>query len=346
MFRYVLTTPFNRQNWFFKTVQINYYEILEISSAATGAEIKKAYRKLALQWHPDRNNDPLAESHFREITLAYETLSDPLKKADYDKGKTFYKDPFSNFSGYTFELRINNNQCLAFEELQLSFVYTGEGRYLRKPDLRYFHLAGKPIVTFSSVYKDGRELRQTVISYNICPIAAGNFSIGPAHIKIQGKEYTSNLLFVNASKTNCFFSNGQQADGKPFRLTLYTKAEAGGKNHQYTVDRQHVLLIPRSHKAHVYHTIGYILKIAFAAWGLFLAIRIHQFMWFGFIAGSVYGGLMAYLLYAIVKVKPKFYFAQRYSIAAAYFAKGYTLYPTSQRNLVNRFFIYISRLLS
>ncbi|MFA7069855.1 MAG: J domain-containing protein [Sulfurimonas sp.] len=60
------------------------YDTLEISENATEAEIKKAYRKLARQYHPDVNKDPKAEDKFKEINAAYEILSDKEKKAQYD----------------------------------------------------------------------------------------------------------------------------------------------------------------------------------------------------------------------------------------------------------------------
>jgi DnaJ-class molecular chaperone len=63
----------------------DYYEILGLSKTATEVEIKKAYRKLALQYHPDRNKGKDAEAKFKEVTKAYEVLSDPQKKQTYDQ---------------------------------------------------------------------------------------------------------------------------------------------------------------------------------------------------------------------------------------------------------------------
>ncbi len=63
----------------------DYYESLGISKSATPEEIKRAYRKLALQYHPDRNKTKEAEAKFKEVTKAYEVLSDPQKRQTYDQ---------------------------------------------------------------------------------------------------------------------------------------------------------------------------------------------------------------------------------------------------------------------
>ena len=64
----------------------DYYEILEVAKGATAEEIKKAYRKVALKYHPDRNQgDKAAEDKFKEAAEAYEVLSDDNKKARYDQ---------------------------------------------------------------------------------------------------------------------------------------------------------------------------------------------------------------------------------------------------------------------
>ena len=64
----------------------DYYKILNIERSASADEIKKAYRNLALKYHPDKNKEPEAEVVFKEIAEAYDVLSDPVKKCSYDCG--------------------------------------------------------------------------------------------------------------------------------------------------------------------------------------------------------------------------------------------------------------------
>lgn len=63
----------------------DYYKILGIAKGASDDDIKKAYRKQALKWHPDKNKTANAEEKFKEIAEAYEVLSDPKKREIYDQ---------------------------------------------------------------------------------------------------------------------------------------------------------------------------------------------------------------------------------------------------------------------
>src|SRR3990172_7820236 len=68
-----------------RTSKRDYYDVLGVSRNASAEEIKKAFRKLAMRYHPDRNKEDGAEARFKEIGEAYEVLSDSEKRAAYDR---------------------------------------------------------------------------------------------------------------------------------------------------------------------------------------------------------------------------------------------------------------------
>lgn len=83
----------------------DYYDILGVGRNASAEEIKKAYRRLALEWHPDRHKDDkeVAEKKFKEINEAYQVLSDPEKRAAYDQfGHSAFSPGGAGFSGSPF----------------------------------------------------------------------------------------------------------------------------------------------------------------------------------------------------------------------------------------------------
>src|SRR5512135_1316338 len=85
----------------------NYYEILGIPKGSSKELIKDAYRKLAMQYHPDRNKSPGAEEKFKEISEAYAVLSDDVKRQQYDNlGSTGFNQRYSRediFRGADFD---------------------------------------------------------------------------------------------------------------------------------------------------------------------------------------------------------------------------------------------------
>ena len=80
----------------------DYYELLGVSRDASSDAIKKAYRKLAVKYHPDKNpGDKEAEEKFKEISHAYEVLSDPQKRSQYDQfGESAFQYGGGGFGGF------------------------------------------------------------------------------------------------------------------------------------------------------------------------------------------------------------------------------------------------------
>lgn len=117
----------------------DYYETLEVGRSAGAAEIKRAYRRLAKQFHPDRNSDKTAEEKFRRVAEAYKILSDDEKRATYDRfgAAAFANDgaagPFSGFQGFS------GSFADVFDDLFGEFRgrQPGAGARNRGNDLRY-----------------------------------------------------------------------------------------------------------------------------------------------------------------------------------------------------------------
>ncbi|MCK1998957.1 molecular chaperone DnaJ [Psychrobacillus psychrodurans] len=105
----------------------DYYEVLGISKSATQDEIKKAYRKLSKQFHPDINKEAGAEDKFKEISEAYEVLSDEQKRSSYDQfGHAGPNQGFGGFGG--------SADGFGFEDIFSSFFGGGGGSRRRDPN--------------------------------------------------------------------------------------------------------------------------------------------------------------------------------------------------------------------
>ena len=116
----------------------DYYELLGLDRKATEEEIKKAYRKLALKYHPDRNpGDNQAEEKFKEVSEAYQVLTDPEKRAQYDQfGHTAFGDGGPFRGGFDFTSGFED----IFGDIFGEFFGAGTTRHrarARGEDLRY-----------------------------------------------------------------------------------------------------------------------------------------------------------------------------------------------------------------
>ena len=106
-------------------VDLSYYEILEIEQGCNGSEVKKAYRKLALKYHPDRNQgNKEAEEQFKLVNEAYQVLSDPQKREIYDR---YGKAGLENQGGGGFGGGMNSDDLSAIFESVFGGGFGGFG---------------------------------------------------------------------------------------------------------------------------------------------------------------------------------------------------------------------------
>jgi len=142
----------------------DYYEVLGVGRSATQEEIKKAYRRLAREYHPDLNKAPDAEARFKEINEAYEILSDDQKRAAFDRyGHAGLQGGFADFGGFSDPFEI-------FESFFSGFTRGAGGRRSprRGADLRY-----DLTVTFEEAVF-GVEKDLEVPRMETCPRCKGN----------------------------------------------------------------------------------------------------------------------------------------------------------------------------
>ncbi len=99
----------------------DYYEVLGISKTASEAEIKAAYRRQALVWHPDRNKSKEAETNFKQINEAYEVLSNKDKRAAYDQFGHAAFEPGGGFGGNQGPF---GGQSQSYQQGPFSYSYT------------------------------------------------------------------------------------------------------------------------------------------------------------------------------------------------------------------------------
>ncbi len=110
----------------------DYYEVLGLSKGASEDEIKKAYRKMAKKYHPDINKEPDAEEKFKEVNEAYEVLSDPQKKANYDRfghagvDSNFQSGTYGNGAGFGFNMDDLNDIFSSFTGGFSNFGFGGQ----------------------------------------------------------------------------------------------------------------------------------------------------------------------------------------------------------------------------
>lgn len=161
------------------------YEVLGINKNSSNEEIKKAYRKQALEWHPDRNKSPQASEKFKEITQAYEILSNSDKKSAYDR---FGHNAFEQ-GGFSGNGPFGGGQS-SYQQGPFSYTYTDFGGQDFRESNEGFGGFSDPFEIFEQFFgggfrqshKPNREIYQLMI--NLMEAAKG----GEKDIEVKGKK--------------------------------------------------------------------------------------------------------------------------------------------------------------
>lgn len=216
----------------------DYYEVLGINRSASQDEVKKAYRRLARQYHPDVSDAPDAEARFKEINEAYEVLSDPEKRATYDRFG--HAGPGGLGFGFDFGFR---DPFEIFEEV------FGRGFGFRTPtrrgprrgaDLRYdLHLTFEEAVF-------GCEKEIEVMRYEVCPECHGSGAeAGTSPIRCSECNGTGQVRRVQRSILGSFVSVTTcpicQGTGETIPIPC-SRCDGGGKVY---ITRRLSVTIPR-----------------------------------------------------------------------------------------------------
>ncbi|XP_059199586.1 dnaJ homolog subfamily B member 2 isoform X2 [Centropristis striata] len=192
---------------------VDYYSVLGVSKAASQDDIKKAYRKLALKWHPDKNpdNKDEAEKKFKELAEAYEVLSDKSKRDAYDRfgndrmrnTGSSTSDFSSDFPGFTFTFRNPDDVFREFFGGQDPFAsffddfssFGGSSSRLGPSRFFSFPSAGVDFTSFSSSSLGGMD------GMNSMGGGMGNFkSVSTSTRIINGKRTTVKKIKENGQE--------------------------------------------------------------------------------------------------------------------------------------------------
>jgi DnaJ-class molecular chaperone len=139
-----------------KSEKKDYYKILELDKNANDEDIKKSYKKLALKYHPDRNNTPEAEEKFKSISIAYTVLSDKEKRSNYDKyGDADISDIFSQGGIPPFDLFHNffGDFGKTFGNTNDKIIKSADKQIEVNVSLQTLYLGKRESISFSSVGK-------------------------------------------------------------------------------------------------------------------------------------------------------------------------------------------------
>jgi len=305
----------------------DYYKTLGLKRGASRAQIRKKWLELAKKHHPDHNPDnPLAEDRFKEIQIAYSFLIDDNKRAIYDLTGTDQFSPVttqqSQIENY-FYCKVTPSTIPMNDEVYVAFTYSSAGRLFNRPVFRDFHITGPPYVSSRYVIHNGVSVRETTLTFIVCPLRQGTILIGPASIQIGSRKFISDPQTILSLARDCFYMKNQSAGPDPYEFPMHYESDRDTLHSNKSWRRlHHVVLIPRSRMAMLFHTLGSALKIVCT---ISAVVYFNDYLgfWGSAAAGNIVGWMNCRMLYAVAGVKPKFRYSDSFPLVQEYLDKGY-----------------------
>lgn len=302
----------------------DYYKVLGLSPGATSKQIKTAYRKLALKYHPDRNTSSGAKQLFQEITEAYNFL---LEHPDQGAPRASSYDDRVASEVMRRERERMQKQARARQEKKRK-----EEEYFKRPEwydpilfLKYagnsllllFALAAVVLPIVLAIFGDPASLMGTfffiligaVLLVHIYQQRKTWFRMGK--FKRSVKEMLSSFRIKQGSPTKdkCCYCRSTMADGKAYKIVLLKTIDIkiqsyGALNHNARYKNKNKrVVVPRSARAQYYHSLASLLKV-FSILLSLLVFPVDSILW-SLVAGIFSGAILSFLVLKIARVKSK-----------------------------------------
>jgi hypothetical protein len=226
---------------------INFYQLLKVGQNATGQQIKIAYRKMALQYHPDRNlNDEAAAKKFRQIRVAYETLIHPEKRKQYDAlvlGKSnlkFTTHVYSRKAFQSIKIIIKNRVITTDDIFEVIIHADFSTTQFKLQGLQSFVVTeGPEFFRKENSAQPNQPMMQ--VKYKLKAKSTGYLAIGPASLMVKNISYESDVVFVKSNEPGIIPVNNKKLETMILRfgfgvilcilgLTVYNINEYGFKS--------------------------------------------------------------------------------------------------------------------
>ncbi len=325
----------------------DFYAVLQVPPTATRQEIQRSYRLLAKIYHPDVNKSADAHEKFCEITEAYEFIMDHWTERDSIKAEERIKDKkyathrnpdeFEEFKREVHE-RAQQQAKMRYEKFKQqheAFQTSGinDIALMLKISVR---LMGLLLLLFLFILPVVMAIQDSRINLALIMVTwpfAGIIGwyiynnrknyLKPGHFYYSGERIRHLFTDVHPATQPCYFCPEKPADSVPYKVELFKlkdlKISTGGfRQHNVHYSNKNLnLLIPRSHKAFIIHTISSLIKVMALCCSLLL-FPVSSIVW-RLIFGIVSGGILSTLVFLISGVKSKVSYIMSYGLITRMF---------------------------